>query len=99
MRPYCSLRFAARSLTRGKLYLNADQPYVTCKAGSTKNHTEARQYIQTKLAEDLRTLIATKAPKAPVFDLPHETNVARMFREDLAAARRAMADRGEARSR
>jgi integrase len=77
-----------RSLTRGKLYLDADQPYVTCKAGSTKNHTEARQYIQPELADDLRTLIATKAPKAPVFGLPHETNVARMFRYDLAAARR-----------
>ena len=35
-------------------------------------------------------MIATKVPKAPVFNLPHECNVARMLRSDLAAARKAV---------
>lgn len=32
---------------------------------------------------------AGKAPKSPAFSMPDETNVARMFRSDLAAARKA----------
>ena len=78
-----------RSLTRRRLYLDAAQPFITCKAGSTKNHKVARQYIQPELAVGLRELVATKSPKAPVFSLPHETNVAQMLRDDLAAARKA----------
>ncbi len=77
-----------RSLTRGRLYFDADPPYVTCKAGSTKNKKDARQYIQPELAADLKAHIATKAPKAPVFSLPHESNLARMLRDDLAEARK-----------
>jgi integrase len=76
-----------RSLTRGRLYFDSDPPYVTCKAGSTKNRKDARQYIQPELAASLKAHIATKAPKAPVFGLPHETNLARMLRDDLAEAR------------
>jgi integrase len=34
-----------RSLSRGRLFLDGDQPFVTCKAGSTKNRKDARQYI------------------------------------------------------
>ena len=76
-----------RSLTRGRLYFDADPPCITCKAGSTKNRRDARQYIQPGLAADLQAHITMKAPKAPVFDLPHETNLARMLRDDLAVAR------------
>jgi len=78
-----------RSLTRGRLFLEGEQPYVTCRAGSTKNAKDARQYIQPELAEQLRAHVATKAPRAPVFALPHQTNVADMLRADLADARRA----------
>ena len=77
-----------RSLTRGRLYLDSAPPYVTCKAGSTKNRKEARQYIQADVADGLRQHIATKAPAAPVFGMPHETGVAKMLRGDLADARR-----------
>ena len=77
-----------RSLARGRLYFDSDPPYVTCKAGSTKNKQNARQYIQPELAMDLKAHIATKAPNAPVFKLPHETNLARMLRDDLAEARK-----------
>ena len=78
-----------RGLTRGRLYLDADPPYITSAAGSNKNRKDARQYIHTSLAADLRAHIATKAPRAPVFNLPHETNLARMLRADLAEARKA----------
>jgi integrase len=78
-----------RSLTRGRLYLEESQPFITCKAGSAKNRKDARQFIQPELAEDLKTLISTKAPRAKVFALPHESNLARMLRDDLAEARKA----------
>ena len=77
-----------RSLTRGRLYFDSEPPYITCKAGSTKNRKDARQYIQPELAADLKAHIATKAPKAPIFKLPHESNLARMLRDDLAEARK-----------
>jgi len=78
-----------RSLSRGRLFLDAEPPYVTCKAGSTKNRKDARQYIGSDLAADLGAYVATKAPGARVFDLPHESYLARMLRADLAEARRA----------
>jgi hypothetical protein len=76
-----------RVLTRGRLFLDAAAPYITCKAGSAKNKKDARQYVESDLAADLREHVASNAAKAPVFQMPHETNVARMLREDLAAAR------------
>ena len=78
-----------RSLTRGRLFLDSVPPYVMAKAGNTKNRKDARQYIQSGLATELAHHIQTKAPGAAVFAMPDETNVARMFRADLADARRA----------
>ncbi len=78
-----------RSLTRGRLYLTAEKPYLTCKAGSTKNRKEARQYILTDLAIRLQEHIATKAPKAHVFSLPKDYEMAEMLRADLDEARKA----------
>jgi hypothetical protein len=77
-----------RSLTRGRLYFDADPPYITCKAKSTKNGKDARQYIQPELAADLREHITKKSPKAPVFNLPHESKLAQMLRDDLADTRK-----------
>jgi integrase len=77
-----------RSLTRGNLFLDVDQPFITCKARSTKNRTDARLYIQSDLAESLRQHASTKAPGARLFDLPTRYKLASMLREDLAAARR-----------
>lgn len=78
-----------RSLTRGRLFLDYSAPCITCKARSTKNKKDARQYIQPELAAELKAHIATKSPKAPVFAFPHETDLARMMRYDLAEARKA----------
>ena len=76
-----------RSLTRGRLFLDGNEPFITCKAGSTKNRQDARQFIQPALAVLLRTHIATKAPQAPVFGMPPRPDVAAMFRADVADAR------------
>ena len=78
-----------RSLTRGQLFLDGEQPYITCRADSTKNRQDARQYIKTDVASDLRRHIATKAPNAPVFSMPESSEVASMFRADVEDARRA----------
>ena len=77
-----------RSLTRGQRYFDSDPPYLTCKAGSTKNWKDARQYIQPELAASLQAQITTKAPQAPVFSLPHESKLAQMLRDDLTEARK-----------
>ena len=77
-----------RSLTRGRLHLDADPPFITCKARDTKNRKDARQYIQPELATELKTLISRKTPKAPLFNLPHASRLAAMLREDLAEARK-----------
>jgi integrase len=76
-----------RSLTRGRLFLDEELPFIICKAGSAKNRKDARQYIEPELVAALRAHVAQKTPAAPVFNMPHETNVARMLRADLAAAR------------
>ena len=78
-----------RSLTRGRLFLDLTPPFITCKARSTKDAKDARQYIQPTLAEELKNHIAVKAPKAPVFNMPNRYEAAKMFRADLSDARRA----------
>ena len=78
-----------RNLTRGHLLLDADRPAIAVKARSTKNKTAAKQYIRADLADRLRSLIANKTTKVPVFNLPHETSIAKMLRADLADARKA----------
>ena len=78
-----------RSLRQRQLQLDADPPYVTCKAANTKNGDMARQFILSELAGELRALLEAKSPKAAVFNLPHESNMARMLREDLEDARKA----------
>ena len=77
-----------RSLTRGRLFLGETQPFITCKAGRTKNAKDARQYIQRDLADDLTLHVKSKTPGAAVFAMPRPEDVADMLRADLAAARR-----------
>ena len=77
-----------RSLTRGRLFLDADNAFITCKAGQTKNAKDARQYIRPDLADDLARHIGNKTPGAGVFNMPRSEDVADMLRADLASARR-----------
>jgi len=78
------------SLTRGRLFLNNDPPFVTCKAGNTNNKQDARLYLQRDVADLLAAHVTTKAPGAAVFAMPIKTS--RMFKDDLADARRAWLD-------
>jgi len=81
-----------RSLTRGKLHLTTNPPFVMADAGSTKNKRTARQYIQPELACELEVLVGKKLKGALVFNLPHACTMADMLREDLEAARQAWLD-------
>jgi len=78
-----------RALTRGRLFLDEDSPYVIAKAGTTKNKKTARQHINPDLAEALKLHAATKAPQAPVFSMPNKDRTAAMLREDLDDTRTA----------
>lgn len=49
-----------RSLTRGKLSLKSEPPFITAEARSTKNKKAARQYIQRELAGELMQLVGKK---------------------------------------
>ena len=40
------LRSNAVKWTRGRLYFNSEPPYITCKAGSTKNRKDARVFVR-----------------------------------------------------
>ena len=78
-----------RSLTRGKLHLTSNPPFVMADAGATKNKRAARQYIQPELARELQLHVGRKLKGALVFDLPHACTMPDMLREDLEAARQA----------
>lgn len=85
-----------RSLTRGQLHLDAEQPFISAKAKATKNRRAAEQFISPSLAEDLREHVKAMPADARVFRMPHEANVARMLRGDLEAARAAWLDEAKA---
>jgi integrase len=81
-----------RSLSGARLFIEGTRPYVTVKARSTKNKQDARQYIRQPLAKALKAHISGQPGRAPVFNLPDRTQMAKMLRGDLAAARKAWLD-------
>ncbi|NQU22273.1 MAG: tyrosine-type recombinase/integrase [Candidatus Nealsonbacteria bacterium] len=80
-----------RSLTRGRFFLDVTPPYITCKAGVTKNREDARQYIQSELARRLKQHVGANGVRN-VFHMPDNSDVAPMLRADLADARKAWLD-------
>ncbi len=78
-----------RSLTRGKFHLSKGPYYVICRAGSTKNKKDARQYITADLAARIKKHLRSKTPNAPAFRMPRDTVMAEMIRQDMDAARTA----------
>jgi integrase len=78
-----------RSLKVGNLYLTVSQPYLVCRAESTKNRLEAKQYLLPELAQRLAREAHDKSARASVFRLPHGTNLAKMLRGDIELARQA----------
>ncbi len=77
------------ALTRGKLQLNADPPFILGEARSAKNKKLARQYVQPELAAELKQHVARKVGGSKAFNMPARRDVATMFRADVANARRA----------
>ena len=76
-----------RSLTRGKLHLKSNPPFIMAEARSTKNKKTARQYIQPELAAELSHFVGTKLAGASVFTMPATYTVATMLRADMEEAR------------
>jgi integrase len=76
-----------RSITRGKMHLTVESPFLIAEARSTKNGKPARQYIQPELASELKAYASKKLLGAKVFPMPSKFATADMFRADLQAAR------------
>ena len=77
-----------RSLTLGKLHLDKKPPFVLVPSRSTKNKKPARQYLTQTLAGEFQDHAKSRPHGSPLFDLPHETDMALMLRQDLENARR-----------
>ena len=77
-----------RSLTRASFQLSAE-PSVTIAAAYSKNRRQDTLPLRVETAELLNKYLASKMPQAQAFAVPPRTEVARMFRADLADARRA----------
>ena len=76
-----------RSLTRGKLHLSGDTPFILAKASTTKNKKIARQYVTKELAHELSVFVSRKVSGVAVFGMPSAFDTAEMLRADLAKAR------------
>lgn len=81
-----------RSLTPGKLYLAVELPYIVAKASMTKNAKEAKQYIRPELAAELKRHLTANRNSGRAFRIPDTSDVAAMFKHDLAVARAAWID-------
>jgi len=81
-----------RSLTRGSLFLKGSKPYVMANASDTKNGKQAKQYIQTELATELLNMTRTTLAGKAMFNMPHESTVVDMIREDMGRAKLAWLD-------
>ncbi len=76
-----------RTVTRGCLSLDGDQPTVRVAAAYSKHRRQDELALRRDTARELKALLAGKLPNALAFNVPEKT--AKMLREDLAAARAA----------
>ena len=78
-----------RSLSRASFNLDGETATVTVQAAYSKRRRKDVLPLRPELAADLWKHLATKLPQAPAFDMPTSDKTAKMFRKDLAAARKA----------
>jgi len=83
-----------RALTVANFRLDDNPPTVRSQAKDVKRREDHEQVLRADLAADLQKRFAAKRfmdqlPTAPAFKLPEEHRLSEMFRDDLAAARRA----------
>lgn len=76
-----------RTLTVGSFKFNADPPTVTVGAAYSKHRREDVLPIRSELAASIRSQSAGKLPGAAALQMPSASNVSRMLRADLEAAR------------
>ncbi len=76
-----------RSLFPTSFTLDTDEPSIMIAAASSKRRRDDRQPITAELAAVLKPWLATRPAEQPVFTMPNRSNVVRMFRKDLQAAR------------
>jgi len=77
-----------RSLTRASFMLDGNEPSVTIAAAYAKNRRQDALPLRLDTAALLATHLAGKMPTAQAFAVPRRTDVIRMFRADMADARR-----------
>jgi len=77
-----------RSLTRASFNLEGDEPSVTIAAAYAKNRRQDTLPLKVDTAALLATHLTGKMPHAQAFAVPRRTEVIRMFRADMADARR-----------
>jgi len=73
-----------RTLEVGDLDLHGYK--LTVQAGHSKHRQEDVLPLRPQTAQDLRAFLQQRGPSERAFDMPHASNVNRMFREDLEAA-------------
>ncbi len=78
-----------RSLRVRSFDLHSDPPTVTVEASYSKHRREDVLPIRRELANYLGGHFSGRGPDASAFDMPSESQVARMIRADLASARAA----------
>ncbi|MBI1338080.1 MAG: tyrosine-type recombinase/integrase [Phycisphaera sp.] len=74
------------SLTRQSFDLHGYEPTVTVHAAYTKNGDRATLPLRSETVEELRVVLAGKAPQTRAFAMPRRHLVIAMLRADLAAA-------------
>ncbi|KAA5546997.1 tyrosine-type recombinase/integrase [Roseiconus nitratireducens] len=74
-------------LTRGKMILAAETPHLLCKPAGTKNRKPAKQYIDKKLAGDLRKHVSRGRVRSPVFGIVSLEELSAGLESDLLEAR------------
>jgi integrase len=84
-----------RSLTRSSFQLAVDEPNVTIAAAYAKNLCQDTLPLRASTAAALLTCLGSKLPTAQAFAVPPRTEVSRMFRADLSAARTAWIAAGQ----
>ncbi len=77
-----------RSLMRGSFDFAGDEPSVTIAAAYAKNRRQDVLPLRPDFAALLEKHLAGKMPSTQAFAVPHRTDVIRMFRADMADARR-----------
>lgn len=74
-------------LTAGDFELTKGRRFIELRAQTTKNREGGRQYLSSALAERMRAHLRSKHPDAPAVRCCSKSNISRMLKADLTAAK------------